>query len=66
MGKAFPVHQPVWECGKDFQVPPEPERPTANAGAEETTASQSELKATVREGALDYLSTSGLVDMGSS
>ncbi|MCS3940309.1 hypothetical protein GGP84_002961 [Salinibacter ruber] len=45
----FAVHRLVWECGKDFQIPPEPERPTANAGAEETTASQSELKATVWE-----------------
>jgi hypothetical protein len=87
----------VQECGDAAAVPPESERPTADAGAEEireriidkleerppqawteinrdvvesvteeTTAAQDELKATVREAVLDYLSASDLVDVGSS
>jgi hypothetical protein len=89
------IERLVQECGAD--VPPESERPTADAGAEEirdrileklderppqawteinrdvvesvteeATAAQDELKDTVREAVLDYLSTSDLVDVGSS
>ncbi len=87
----------VQECGDAAAIPPESERPTADAGAEEirerilqrlekrppqawteinrdvvesvtkeTTAAQNELKATVREEVLEYLSASDLVDVGSS